>query len=71
MVFMRIDGLSCGADIVVQSTHKTLLAMSQCAMMHLNEGINIIQQLMQRSTSQLDGLFGLFRCISKAFYELH
>lgn len=31
-----LDGLSCGADIVVQSSHKTLNALSQCAMMHLN-----------------------------------
>lgn len=29
------DGLSCGADIVVQSTHKTLPALSQCAMLHV------------------------------------
>eukprot|EP00600_Ochromonadales_sp_CCMP1393_P002492 CAMPEP_0174978872 /NCGR_PEP_ID=MMETSP0004_2-20121128/14454_1 /TAXON_ID=420556 /ORGANISM="Ochromonas sp., Strain CCMP1393" /LENGTH=89 /DNA_ID=CAMNT_0016230311 /DNA_START=86 /DNA_END=352 /DNA_ORIENTATION=+ len=30
------DALSCGADIVIQSTHKTLTSFSQTAMMHLN-----------------------------------
>lgn len=33
------DGLSCGADIVIQSSHKTLGALSQCAMMHLNKSM--------------------------------
>ena len=30
-----VDALGCGADVVVQSTHKTLTALSQAAMMHL------------------------------------
>ena len=30
------DALRCGADVVVQSTHKTLTSLSQTAMMHLN-----------------------------------
>lgn len=30
------DALQCGADVVVQSSHKTLTALSQCAMMHLS-----------------------------------
>lgn len=29
------DAIACGADIVVQSTHKTLSSLSQTAMMHL------------------------------------
>lgn len=29
------DALSCGADLVIQSTHKTLGAMSQAGMLHL------------------------------------
>ena len=29
------DALSCGADVVVQSSHKTLSSLSQTAMMHL------------------------------------
>jgi len=29
------DALSCGVDIVIQSSHKTLTALSQAAMMHL------------------------------------
>jgi len=31
-----VDALGCGADVVVQSTHKTLTALSQAAMMHLS-----------------------------------
>lgn len=30
------DALSCGADIVVQSAHKSLSSLSQTALMHLN-----------------------------------
>lgn len=29
------DAIECGADIVVQSTHKTLTSLSQTAMMHI------------------------------------
>jgi arginine/lysine/ornithine decarboxylase len=32
---LSTDALACGADIVVQSSHKTLTALSQAAMMHL------------------------------------
>ena len=32
------DALACGADVVVQSSHKTLTALSQCAMMHISHG---------------------------------
>ena len=32
------DALSCGADIVVQSSHKTLGSLSQSAMLHLGGG---------------------------------
>mmetsp|Transcript_21668 Transcript_21668/g.31085 ORF Transcript_21668/g.31085 Transcript_21668/m.31085 type:complete len:413 (-) Transcript_21668:246-1484(-) len=32
------DALTCGADIVVQSTHKTLTSLSQTAMMHVGHG---------------------------------
>ena len=31
-----VSALSCGADIVVQSLHKTLPAPSQCAILHVN-----------------------------------
>lgn len=31
-----MNGLSCGADIVVQSSHKTLSSLSQTAMLHLH-----------------------------------
>lgn len=34
----RVDALSCGADFVVQSSHKTLTALSQGAMLHLGKG---------------------------------
>ena len=34
------DAISCGADVVVQSSHKTLTALSQCAMMHLSASEN-------------------------------
>lgn len=30
--------LDCGADIVIQSAHKTLNSLSQTAFMHLNRG---------------------------------
>ncbi len=33
-----LDGMSCGADITIQSTHKTLTSLSQTAMMHLSPG---------------------------------
>jgi lysine decarboxylase len=33
-----LDAMSCGADISVQSTHKTLTSLSQTAMMHLGHG---------------------------------
>ena len=33
-----LDALSCGADLVVQSSHKTLGALSQAAMLHLGAG---------------------------------
>lgn len=36
-VLCFIDALACGADIVVQSSHKTLTALSQAAMMHLGK----------------------------------
>lgn len=31
------DALACGADLVVQSSHKTLTALSQAAMLHLGQ----------------------------------
>ena len=33
------DALHCGADVVIQSSHKTLGALSQAAMMHLGNNI--------------------------------
>ena len=35
LCYCSADALACGADIVVQSSHKTLTALSQAAMMHL------------------------------------
>lgn len=36
MIFrLNLDAVECGADIVIQSSHKTLSALSQAAMMHL------------------------------------
>ena len=32
------DGIGCGADAVIQSTHKTLTSLSQTAMLHVNKG---------------------------------
>lgn len=32
---LNLDAVECGADIVIQSSHKTLSALSQAAMMHL------------------------------------
>ena len=31
------DGLACGADVVVQSTHKTLTSLSQTGMLHMSK----------------------------------
>lgn len=31
------DALDCGADVVVQSAHKTLTALSQCAFLHIGK----------------------------------
>jgi len=31
------DGLACGADVVVQSTHKTLTSLSQTGMLHVSK----------------------------------
>ena len=39
MMAVGVDGaLACGADIAVQSTHKTLTALSQASMLHLSKG---------------------------------
>ena len=32
-----LDAMACGADVSVQSTHKTLSSLSQTAMLHINE----------------------------------
>lgn len=37
-IILLLDALECGADIVVQSTHKSLNAMSQAAVLHLHRG---------------------------------
>lgn len=56
------NALQCGADIVIQSSHKTLTSLSQTAMMHLNrcafkyfsEGsIERATQVLDRSYSML------------------
>jgi arginine/lysine/ornithine decarboxylase len=50
--FLSIDALACGADIVVQSSHKTLTALSQAAMMHL--GNNAFSFYQNRIDSRID-----------------
>ena len=37
--------MSCGADIVVQSTHKTLTSLSQTGMMHFGRGKYVLLNL--------------------------
>ena len=32
------DAMSCGADVSIQSTHKTLTSLSQTAMLHISDG---------------------------------
>ena len=41
LLYCATDALSCGADVVVQSSHKTLTSLSQTAMLHL--GSNAFQ----------------------------
>lgn len=50
--FLSTDALACGADIVVQSSHKTLTALSQAAMMHLgNKAFSFYQD---KSVGRID-----------------
>ncbi len=35
-----LDAVSCGADLVVQSSHKGLLALSQTGLLHIGKGEN-------------------------------
>lgn len=41
-----LDSLSCGADFVVQSAHKTLNALSQCGLLHI--GYNGKQKILRK-----------------------
>ena len=51
------DALACGADIVVQSSHKTLTALSQAAMMHLgNNAFSFNHNNFDRSTHRNSGI---------------
>ncbi|MCR5635741.1 MAG: aminotransferase class I/II-fold pyridoxal phosphate-dependent enzyme [Clostridiales bacterium] len=39
------DGVSCGADVVVQSLHKTLPSLTQTAVLHIKSGLVDIRQI--------------------------
>jgi arginine/lysine/ornithine decarboxylase len=48
------DALSCGADLVVSSTHKIIGSLSQAAMLHLGEGGRVNEAVVDRCVSLVE-----------------
>ena len=48
------DALSCGADVVVSSTHKIVGSLTQAAMLHLGEGGRIDEAVVDRCVSLVE-----------------
>ena len=48
------DALSCGADLVISSTHKIVGSLTQAAMLHLGAGDRIDQAVVDRSVSVVE-----------------
>jgi lysine decarboxylase len=48
------DALSCGADLVVSSTHKIIGSLSQAAMLHLGEGGLVDDAIVDRCVSLVE-----------------
>jgi lysine decarboxylase len=48
------DALSCGADIVVSSTHKIIGGLTQAAMLHLGEGGRLDEAIVDRCVSLVE-----------------
>lgn len=79
------SALSCGADIVIQSLHKTLLSFTQTAVMHIKNGLvkrerlERYLQMFQSSSPSYILMAGMESCINimkkdghmymKAFYQ--
>lgn len=65
-----VSAVSCGADIVINSVHKTLPSLTQTAVMHINYGIVNVEKIkrywnMYQSTSPSYILMGsIDRCMS-------
>jgi lysine decarboxylase len=48
------DALSCGADLVVSSTHKIVGSLSQAAMLHVGEGGRVDEAVVDRCVSLVE-----------------
>ena len=48
------DALSCGADLVISSTHKIVGSLTQAAMLHLGEGDRMDAAVVDRSVSLVE-----------------
>jgi lysine decarboxylase len=48
------DALSCGADLVISSTHKIVGSLTQAAMLHLGDGERLDEAVVDRSVSLVE-----------------
>lgn len=65
-----VSAVSCGADVVIQSVHKTLPSLTQTAVMHMNgslvdrERVRMYWNIYQTTSPSYILMAGLDRCVS-------